>query len=70
MRKNTDFQWFAYRHTTGFKLGEVIVKRYFSPMDIIEARESAFCHRVTASYVADGRVDALRIGRAILRGEA
>lgn len=38
----TGCQWYAYKHVNG----SIIPKRYFSPMDITEVRESSFVEEV------------------------
>lgn len=53
----TMLKWWGYRHIHG----TVQAKRYFSELDIQEAKESPFVKQVVGPFDADGREDALRI---------
>lgn len=48
-------QWWAYLHTNG----TVQVKRFFSRIDLTEAKESDFVQDVMLPFYAEGREDAL-----------
>lgn len=55
-------QWWAYLHTNG----TIQVKRYFSPRDFEDARESPFVRKITKAFDAEGREDALKKAQALL----
>lgn len=52
-----DLLWWGYLHTEG----TLQAKRYFSPEDIQEARESPFVVRTYGPFRAQGRDEALKI---------
>jgi len=52
---NGEILWWGYLHVDG----SLQVKRYFSDLDLAEARESPFVESVYGPWVADGREDAL-----------
>lgn len=47
--------WWGYKHISG----TYQTKRYFEPLDIIEANESPFCDIVVGPFPATDREDAL-----------
>lgn len=47
--------WWGYKHING----SFQVKRYFSPLDLKEARESPFVRKVFDKFTAKNRQDAL-----------
>ncbi len=53
----SNLQWWGYRHTDG----GLHAKRYFSPQDLEEARESPFVAAVCPPFDAEGRDEALKI---------
>lgn len=55
--ERTKTLWWGYRHTSG----TLQAKRYFGPLDIQEAHESAFCAVVVGPFQADTREEALAI---------
>ena len=46
--------WWGYIHTNG----ELIIKRYYDSLDIIEAHDSPFVVKVLGPVKSDNRVDA------------
>jgi hypothetical protein len=46
--------WWGYMHSNG----DIQVKRYFGPQDIVEARTSPFVHQIVGPFKAFGRADA------------
>ena len=52
----TKNSWWGYRHING----SYQAKRYFSKLDIEEAEESPFCTKVTQSFEAESREEALK----------
>jgi hypothetical protein len=49
-------KWWGYIHENG----TVQVKRFFSPLDIMDAEESPFCKEVFGPFEATGREDAVK----------
>lgn len=50
-------EWWGYLHIKG----TLQAKRYFDPMDLIEAGESPFCKKVVGPFLARDRDHALKI---------
>jgi hypothetical protein len=59
---NQKLMWWGYKHISG----TYQVKRYFEKLDIIEANESPFCEKVSGTFVASDRDDALNIIKKLL----
>lgn len=57
-------QWWGYLHTNG----SIQVKRYFDARDLSEARESPFVQRMTGTFEADSREEAIVIAGEKLNG--
>lgn len=53
----SDLQWWGYRHISG----TLQAKRYWSMMEIDDARESPFVKLIYGPFNADGRDEALEI---------
>lgn len=51
------FRWWGYLHTAG----TIQAKRYFSELDIKEAKESPFVQRIIYPFFAEDREDAIEI---------
>lgn len=49
-------EWWGYLHTNG----SIQAKRYFSQLDICEAKESPFVKQVVSSFEAVSREEALK----------
>jgi len=58
-------KWWGYLHVNG----HIQVKRYFSEQDLDEANESPFCRKVTESFDALGRDEAIKIATDLLKSE-
>ena len=46
--------------------GQIIVKRYFDPVDILEAKASPFCFAVAGPIIFKNREEAIEKFQAIL----
>jgi hypothetical protein len=55
--QSTKIVWWGYKHVSG----TLQAKRYFEPLDIIEAQESPFCAKVVGPFPAKNRDEALEI---------
>jgi hypothetical protein len=56
-------QWWGYRHVNG----SVQVKRYFDLRDFDDAKESPFCEQVVGPFKADGREEAIKLAKELLK---
>ena len=55
-KESSNIEWWGYVHSSG----SIQVKRYFSKLDIDEAKESVFVETVFGPFEADGREDAIQ----------
>lgn len=59
------FQWWGYQHVNG----SLHIKRFFSVLDIADARESPFCRAVYGPFDAESHIEAREILVARLEGK-
>lgn len=62
----TKIVWWGYKHVSG----TLQAKRYFEPLDIIEAQESPFCAKVVGPFPANNREEALQIVEKLTKDES
>lgn len=60
-----DLWWYGYEHTSG----SVIVKRYYTGLDIYFAKKSPNCKKITEAFKSENKETALDDATELLKGE-